>query len=439
MTGGLDRILTLRYCLGAAFALTLLGACGETDVILEGERLALRAEPAMINQVRPISLPAQRANADWTHRNGGPTHQITHPALGAALSPAFVADIGEGDSRRARITADPVVAGGVIYTLDARARVTATATSGDQIWSIDLTPRRDNPKDASGGGITVSGGQVFVTTGFGELTALEAATGRTIWVQDLDAPAIAAPTVVGDLVYVVARDSTAWAIDISNGRVRWQQVGTPSTANFASGAAPAVTNNIAIFPYPSGEVIATYPDGGTLRWSSVISGDRLGRAVSLVTDIGGDPVIDGNRVYVGNFGGRVVALDIIDGNRIWTAPEGAVSPVWPVGNAVYLINDLNELVRLDAASGDAVWRIALPTFGDKPTRRQRAIHAHHGPVLAGGRLIVASSDGVIRQFDPTSGAALASIEIPGGAATNPVVAGQTLYVVSKTGQLHAFR
>uniref|UniRef100_A0AAN0M6J3 Uncharacterized protein n=1 Tax=Yoonia rhodophyticola TaxID=3137370 RepID=A0AAN0M6J3_9RHOB len=31
--------------------------------------------------------------------------------------------IGEGDSRRARITADPVVAGGVIYTLDARATV----------------------------------------------------------------------------------------------------------------------------------------------------------------------------------------------------------------------------------------------------------------------------------------------------------------------------
>lgn len=439
MTCGLDRILTTRTCIGAAIALALLGACGEKDVILPGERFDLRETPVTINQVRPVSLPAQRVNADWTHRNGSPTHQITHPALGATLSPVFVAEIGEGDSRRARITADPVVAGGVIYTLDARARVTATTTGGQPLWAVDLTPRSDNPNDASGGGLAVAGGQLFVTTGFGELTVLDAASGREIWVQDLQAPAIAAPTVVGDLVYVVARDSTAWALDVTNGRIRWQQAGTPSTANFASSAAPAANADIAVFPYPSGEVVATFPEGGMQRWSSVVSGERLGRAVSLVSDIGGDPVIDGGRVYVGNFSGRVVALDIIDGSRIWTAAEGAVSPVWPVGNAVFVINDLGELVRLDAGSGSPVWRVALPTFGDKPTARQRSIFAHHGPVLAGGRLIVASSDGLIRQFDPASGALVGTLDIPGGAATNPVVAGQTLYVVSKTGQLHAFR
>uniref|UniRef100_UPI003F6D9940 PQQ-binding-like beta-propeller repeat protein n=1 Tax=Yoonia sp. TaxID=2212373 RepID=UPI003F6D9940 len=300
-----------RIC--AIIALVLLGACAEDDVILPGARFDLRPAPPTVNQIRPVSLPAQVANPDWTHRNGGPTHKITHPALGATLAPAFVTGIGEGDSRRARITADPVVAGGVIYTLDARARVSATTTAGQQIWTADLTPGRDNPTDASGGGLSVADTKVYVTTGFGELTVLDAATGNTVWVQDLDAPAIAAPTVVGDLVYVVARDSTAWALDVTTGRIRWQQTGTPSTANFATGAAPAVNDRIAIFPFPSGEVLATFPGGGLQRWSSVISGDRLGRAISLVTDIGGDPVIDGSRVYVGNFGGRVVALDIIDG------------------------------------------------------------------------------------------------------------------------------
>ena len=431
--------MTSKAFISAVLALGVLGACGEQDTILPGPREDLRATPVMVNQARPISLPAQQANADWTHRNGNQRHQISHPALGAALTPVFAADIGEGDSRRARITADPVVAGGVVYTLDARAGVTATTTAGETIWTTDLTPRRHNATDASGGGLAVSGGRLFVTSGFGELSVLDAATGRELWVQDLDAPAMAAPTVVGDLVYLVARDSTAWALDVNTGRIRWQEAGTPSSANFAGSAAPAVTDDIAIFPYPSGEVVATFPAGGLPRWSTVISGDRLGRAASLITDIGGDPVIDGNRVYVGNFGGRLVALDIRDGSRLWTAGEGAVSPVWPVGDAVFVINDLNELLRLDAASGAPVWRIALPSFEDKPTARQKSVFAHHGPVLAGGRLIVTSSDGLIRQFDPVSGAALGSIEIPGGAASGPVVAGQTLYVVSKTGQLHAFR
>ena len=67
------------------------------------------------------------------------------------------------------------------------------------------------------------------------------------------------------------------------------------------------------------------------------------------------------------------------------------------------------------------------------------IYAHYGPVLAGGRIVTASSDGLLRFFSPQSGQLAGAVEIPDGAATAPVVAGQTLYVVSKKGELHAFR
>lgn len=432
--------MTARVWIAALFGLSVLAACGEQDVILPGERFDLRAQSAFVNQSLPVALPAAQSNAEWTHRNGTPSHAITHPALGAGLTPLFQVPIGEGDSRFARMTSHPVVAGGVIYTVDARATVTATSLAGAPLWQRDLTPSRDRAGDASGGGISAGGGQVYVTTGFGEITALNAATGATLWVQDLDAPVNAAPTLGDDLVYVVGRDSTAWALETSNGRVRWQLGASPSTANFGGGASPAVSGEFVVFPFPSGEVLTTYPVGGIPRWSTVVSGDRLGRAASLINDIAGDPVITGDRVYIGNFGGRTVAINLADGSRIWTAAEGAISPVWPVGNAVYLINDINELVRLDAASGDPVWRVALPTFAEgENTSRQRRVFTHYGPVLAGGRLIVTSSDGVIRQFDPASGAALGEIALPGGAASGPVVAGQTLYVVSKTGTLHAFR
>ncbi len=433
-------IVTVKVCIVTALSMMLLAACGEDDIILPGERFDLREQPAFVNQAQPISIPAPQTNIQWSHRNGNPSHAISHPALGANLSPVFVADIGEGDSREARITSHPVVAGGVVYTVDARATVTATTVDGAALWSRDLTPTSDNANDASGGGISVGGGQIYVTTGFGEITALSAANGATVWVQDLDAPANAAPTVRGDLVYVVARDSTAWALETSNGRVRWQQSGTPSLANFGGGASPATSGEYVVFPFSSGEVLTTYPVGGIPRWNTVVSGDRLGSASAVINDISSGPVIVGNRVYIGNFGGRTVAIDLRDGSRVWTAAEGAVSPVWPVGNAVFLLNDVNELVRLDAASGNPVWRVSLPAFDQETqTRRQRKVFTHFGPVLAGGRLIVTSSDGAIRQFDPTSGALLSEIDLPGGAASGPVVAGETLYVVSKTGQLHAFR
>ncbi len=432
--------MTLRASIAAALSLLVLAACGENDVILPGERFDIRAQTVLENLTLPVSLPAARMNVDWGHRNGSPSHSITHPTLGANLTPVFVADIGEGNSKSARITSHPVVANGVIYTIDARALVTATTLDGSTLWTRDLTPTRDNAGDASGGGISVGGGQVYVTTGFGEIAALDAATGAEVWTQDLDAPANAAPTLRGDLVYVVARDSTAWALDVTNGRIRWQRSGAPSTANFAGGASPAVSGEFVVFPFPSGEVLTTYPRGGLTRWSTFVSGDRVGNAASVINDISGDPVIVGGRVYIGNFSGRTVAINLANGDRVWTAAEGAVNPVWPVGNAVFLINDLNELVRLDANTGNPVWRTALPTFEDEGrTSRQKRILAHFGPVLAGGRLIVTSSDGLIRQFDPASGAQIGQIDLPGGAASGPVVAGETLYVLSKNGQLHAFR
>ncbi len=430
--------VTAKTAIFVGLLAAMTAGCGEKDVILTGERSNIReGVAAFVNQSGPVNFAAARVNADWTHRNGGPDHQISHPALAANLTQVMSVNIGQGDSRRARITSEPVVAGGVIYTLDARARVTAMSTSGATLWTVDVTPGRDRGTDASGGGVSVAGGRVFVTTGFGELTALDAASGREIWTQDLDAPGTSAPTVLGDLVYVVARNSAAWALDVNTGRTQWQLSGTPSVGNFSGGAGVAVNGDVALFPFPSGEVIATFPQGGIRRWSAVVSGKRNGQASTLVSDISGDPVISGDRAYVGNFGGQLAALDLANGERIWTAREGAMGPVWPAGNAVFLVNDLNQLVRLDASTGDPVWRVDLPQT--EQSNRKRVKAASYGPILAGGRLIVASSLGNLLQYDPASGVLVGSTAIAGGAASNPVVAGGALYVISKEGQLLAFR
>jgi len=427
--------------LPSLLVLVLLAGCGARDVILPGLREAVRADPAAFaGAAQPISLPATTANTDWTHRNGGPDHRLSHPALPGTLGLAFVAPVGEGDSRRARITADPVVAGGRIFTLDARATVSAVSTGGALLWSVDVTPEVDGRNDASGGGLATDGATVYVTTGFGRLSALDAATGGVRWTQDLDAPGGSSPTVAGDLVYVVARDSRAWALEKDTGRIRWQIGGLPSEQSFSGGAGVAVGQGMAIFPFPSGEVVAAFPEGGLTRWTAIIAGARPGQSGAVgATDIAGDPVLDGDVLYVGNVAGRVAALNVASGDRLWTATEGALSPVWPEGGALFLINDLNQLVRLNAADGSPVWRVPLPLFESDRPRRQNTRFAHYGPVLAGGRLIVASSDGVIRQFDPVSGAALGDLALPGGAASNPVVAGGALYVMTQDGALAAFR
>jgi outer membrane protein assembly factor BamB len=127
------------------------------------------------------------------------------------------------------------------------------------------------------------------------------------------------------------------------------------------------------------------------------------------------------------------------GERLWTAVEGALNPPLVVGGSVFVVNDEARLVRLDAATGAVIWTAEMPYFLKEKPKRRKSVHTHYGPVLAGGRIAVVSSDGLLRLFDPTDGAMVYTAPIPGGAAAAPALAGGVLYVLSGNGQLHAFR
>jgi outer membrane protein assembly factor BamB len=429
--------------------LVFLSACAERQVILPGVREDLRAvlstgveEPGTgqaENQSLPISLPAQVNNAEWGQRPNAPRFRTENAALSSRPQLAWSANIGAGDARRQRIVADPVTGQGRIFTLDAGATVTATSSAGGTLWSRDLTPSADRSDQATGGGIALADGVLYVSSTFGLLTALDAATGEIRWQQKLEATGSGTPTVQGDLVYLVSGGDTAWAIETANGRVRWQTSTSPDQANVLGGAAPVVTDKLAIFAFGNGELQATFRQGGLRVWDAIVSGQRRFSALSRVADITGDPVLAGDTLYVGTHSGRMVALNAANGERLWTATDGAISPVWVAGGSVFAISDRNELMRLDARDGTRIWGVKLPNFTERRPRRQVEVVAHYGPILAGGQLVVASNDGQLRFFDPVSGAQTHSVQVPGGATSAPIVAGGTLYVVGARGQLHAFR
>lgn len=437
-----------RSLLALVTAGVLLTACAEDDVILPGKREDIRsvvgeseaAPQALVeNEARAITLPRMEANSAWPQSYGTPSFRTAHAALNTNLTQIWSTNIGEGDGRKQRITAAPVAAEGLIFTLDAEAGVTATSPSGAEVWQRDLRPERDRSGQATGGGLAYNGGRLYVSLGYGAMVALNAQTGAEIWRQQLGGTASGPPTIFDGLIYLTVGDDKGWAINAEDGRIRWTLSASPDVTNVLGAPAPAVAGDLAIFAFGSGEVQAVFRRGGLLRWSASVSGVRFGAALGAIGDVTAAPVISGSRVYVGNQSGRFVAINVESGERVWTAGEGAEGRIIPAGDSVFIVSELNELLRLDASDGSRIWGTQLPRFvSERPTRRSEIV-AHHGPVLAGGRLHVASNDGLIRSFDPQSGALVGSVEIPGGATSDPVVAGGVLYVVSSRGQLHAFR
>lgn len=428
-------------------ALVALSACQDKNAPLPGERIPIRpdetAPVATPGRGAAVAIPPAVMNADWTHRNGSAPGRLVHPALRPQPQLVWSVDLGAGDAKRRRLLVGPIVAGGIVYAMDAGSELSAVTSSGQVAWRRSLVPEGQAPDSGPGGGMAAANGVLYATTGFGEVFALDPRTGGTIWKRTLDASIQAPPLVHDGRVVTVQRDDVAVAMDARTGETLWTVQGAGGTG-LMGGASPAASGPLVLVPFSSGELLGILGRNGMTVWGTAITGGRRSLARNRINDVSGDPVIVGNTVYASNQSGRTIRLDTETGERAWTIGEGSYGPASPVGNAVFLVSDEGALVRVDAGTGEIVWSRQLPEFF--PARGflwrkgtpWRAV-PYYGPVLAGSRLWVASADGWLRAFSPVDGSVLASIQLPGGAAAAPAVAGGVMYITTRDGQLLAFQ
>ena len=441
------QVISHRF--GIALALVssiVLAGCSDREVILPGKREPiLKLEPSAtegagtLSAPKAFAMPRQKNNVAWPQGHASPSTQVVHAALSAAPKPLWTLSVGTGDRARNRITADPIVAEGIVFTLDSLSVLTATSTAGSRLWSRDLTPSFERAGDADGGGIAYGDGVVFVSTGYGVLHALDPKSGSALWTQELKGSGNGRPSYFDGVVYLVSQDSVAWAIEAATGRIRWQLDHLSDVNNMSGSTGPAISEKLVVFGFGAGDLQAAFRGGGLTLWNATLAGGRSGRAVATIDDIATSPVISGSTVFAANSSGRIAAMHLDSGARLWTAPYGARSPLWPAGGSLFFVNDLGQLMRLDATDGSKVWSVDLPGFVSLRQRKSKDVVPHHGPVLAGGRLLLASGDGLLRQFDPETGAERSAIRLGSGATANPIVADGILYVLCRDGKLRAYR
>lgn len=437
--------MSIRSGFGAAAlaAAVALGGCGlfDDEERLEGQRIPVRAaerQPAApAATVAAAPLPQPQALSDWTQTSARPSHYGGHIAGSATLTRAWTANAGSGGGG-GRITGAPIVLGGRVFTLDGSAELASfAAASGAPGWRVSLAPSGEKGRQGFGGGLAAIGDRIFATTGFGEVLAIRAADGTILWRQRFGAPFRAAPAAADGVVVAVSRDNQAYGLSAETGQPLWRLQGATAEAGLLGGASPALAGELAVLPFTSGELVAAGRRSGRRLWTAVLSGGRRGLARSAISDVTGDPVILGPLVVAANQSGRIVAIEAQTGRRVWTRTIGSPGPIWAAGEALFVMGDDAGLRRLSARDGSTVWEARLPQFDD-PEDREGAI-AYSGPVLVGGRVLVADDQGTLRAFDAESGREVGRADIGDGSVVQPVSAGGLVYVLARDGTLYAFR
>jgi outer membrane protein assembly factor BamB len=424
----------------------MLGLAGcswfETDKPrLPGERISVLS---LDTQLKPdptiaeleVRLPRPAANPDWPQAGGYPNHAMQHVALGDKLATVWRSSVGEGSSRYRRILAPPVTTGDRIFSMDAKYVVNAfDRNTGKPLWRVDVTP-----KDAGlaiGGGIAVAGDRLYVSTGYAQVLALDVANGQEIWRQATLAPARSPPTVSDGRVFVVTVDNELNALAAADGRKLWTHSGTSETAGLVGGASPAVEGDVVVVPYSSGEVYALRVENGRQLWTESLTAGRPSDALAGLADIRGRPVIDRGRVIAISHSGRMAAIDLRSGTRIWEQEIGGVETPWVAGDFIFVISNEQSLICLTRRDGRIRWVRDLPRYENIEKKKDPMTWS--GPVLGGDRLIVVASNGEAMSFSPYNGAPLGHLDLDQNNFVTPIIADQNLYLLTDDADLIAMR
>ncbi|MGE0594832.1 MAG: PQQ-binding-like beta-propeller repeat protein [Hyphomonadaceae bacterium] len=396
----------------------------------------LTPDPALASQT--IATPQPVSFTEWSQPGGVASNAPSNVAGEGTLARAWRSELGDGANRDRTLSGPPVISEGLLFFLDADHRVHAIdAATGNRRWTREMRPEGGEDRRARGGGVAAAGGRVFVTTGFGFIAAIDAANGDEVWRTNGGAPFHSAPVVAGGRVFATTNDSELMAFDAGTGAVQWTHQAIAEPARILSSSSVAVSGESVIAPFASGELTALLAANGRRLWTDSLS--RTGRLTSLsaINDIAGRPVVDNGVVYAASHSGVLTAIDLRTGQRIWDRPFASTQTPLIAGDVLYAVSVDGELAAFDRTSGGVYWVRQLRRFEDEEDRENRI--AWTGPIMVGGKLILASSLGEVVAVAPQNGTITATSDVEDPVFIPPITANGSIYVVTNEARLVVLR
>lgn len=407
---------------------------GEREAVFVGDD-PLKADAP--TKITTLDLPSPIKNKEWSMASGDPTHALDPVFLGKKVEKVWSRSIGRGSDSSARLLNGPVAAEGKVFTVDTEGFVTATdLKTGDKVWSIDSTPSLPGSQ-AFSGGLAYEDGHLFVVTPTAEIVMMAAADGKIEKRFELTAPVRAAPTIKAGHIYAVNINNQLEVIDYKTGQPVWSHAGIMEVAGLLGGASPAVTPDLIIVPYTSGEVYALHPASGVSLWSeSLVSLTKLD-PVSSLFHIKARPVVKGTYVYLIGNGGVTKCLEANSGKTVWSYKVGGIRTPAVSGSYLFMVSTNNELACFDRLTGKIYWVVELPRFENVQDKTGNILWA--GPILANDTLIVAGSHGKALILKAQDGSLVQELSLGEKALLSPIIVDGTLLFLTDDGTLIAYR
>jgi outer membrane protein assembly factor BamB len=225
----------------------------------------------------------------------------------------------------------------------------------------------------------IAGHQVYVTAGAQALVAVCPEDEGRCDEQRIKLAvkaSLAAPVVHDGVAYIPCRSPDLLAVDL-HGDVRWHFQLQGAKREWLD-KTPVISNGQLFSASSLGSLLALDVSAGRMTWRTTIG---EGRALS-------EPVIDGDRLYIGSRHG-VSAVDKRNGTVLWSfaTPRPVSAAPLVLDDTLYFTSEDHHLYALDVEQGEELWRHEMDRRIEMP------------PVLSPSVLVVADRGGHIVAFE----------------------------------------
>jgi len=316
----------------------------------------------------------------------------------------------------------PVIGGDTIYAASADGLVRALDTErGKTLWKADLDM-------ALSGGVGLHEDALFVGNSEGFVVKLDAASGELIWSTQLRGEVLSPPQGNGRVVIAQTYDGRLQGLDYDSGEVLWTYDSNVPVLTIRGTSAPILRGDRVYTGFANGRVLAFEAQTGAIVWEIRVAISQGRSEIERIVDVDGTMELAGNDLYAASYQGRLVAIDVANGRKLWQEPVSSVSGVSQgVGNIYVADEDGTVLAFLRNGQGIRWTQDALGYRGlSRPT-----------PVSS--YIAVGDFEGYLHILSQVDGEFVGRTKVDGdGLRADMLSDGNVLYVFGNGGTLAAF-
>ena len=220
-------------------------------------------------------------------------------------------------------------------------------SSGQEKWTLSF-------KNGVEGGAALSGDKVYFGANNGQFYCVNTSDGSIVWSQPLHSESLTAPLVQGGYVFHLTGNNTLHALDAKTGRSLWVKTKpVKAVMTIRTQTKPVFDNGRIYVGFSDGHFSAFNAESGREIWSKRIGDDKK------FNDVDATAVVTPKCVLVSSYANALYCLDKNSGSILWRHDHGGFNAVLAHKGKIYYPTGAGEIHVLDAPSGKLLKRILI--------------------------------------------------------------------------------